>query len=329
MTNETQKVERLPLTDDYIFKRVFAFEGNESVLKDFLEAILKKDIKEVTIKNPEIIPYEKDEKRGLLDIKAETDDGTILDVEMQMKDWKNTQERGTQYLGNMITSQLQVGDDYQKLKKSIVIFITNYNFLERNSYHSVGKMKFDETLEEEYVDMGYEQEEQIASKYIEFHYIELPKYKKKEASKFTKLDQWMCVFTQRKEETMLAEKENKQIKRAMNTLDFISKDPKERERHNSIIMAEYNRLTSEHNFFEAGVEEGIAKGKIERKKRRKKRNGKSNAKRKNTNRNNNENHRINKRRNRKIKINLKRTCHFKACPFYILGKLSYVTIHSL
>ena len=63
MTNETQKVERLPLTDDYIFKRVFAFEGNESVLKDFLEAILKKDIKEVTIKNPEIIPYEKGEKR--------------------------------------------------------------------------------------------------------------------------------------------------------------------------------------------------------------------------------------------------------------------------
>lgn len=65
---------------------------------------------------------------------------------------------------------------------------------------------------------------------------------------------------------MLAEKENKQIKRAMNTLDFISEDPKERERHNSIIMAEYNRLTSEHNFFEAGVEEGIEKGKKEGKK---------------------------------------------------------------
>ena len=263
MANETKKVDRLPITDDYIFKRVFAFEGNESVLKDFLEAILKKDIKEVTIKNPEIIPYEKDEKRGLLDIKAETDDGTILDIEMQMKDRKDTEERGIQYLGNMITSQLQVGDDYTKLKKSIVIFITNYNFLKRNSYHSVGKMKFDETLEEEYVDMGYEQEEQIASKYIEFHYIELPKYKKKEASKFTKLDQWMCIFTQNKEGIKVAEKENKEIKRAIDTLDFISEDPKERERHNSIVMAEYNRLTSEHNFFEAGVEEGIKKGKKE------------------------------------------------------------------
>ena len=67
---KTNKVERLPITNDYIFKRVFAFEGNESILKDFLEAILKKDIEEVEIKNPEIIPYEKDEKRGLLDIKA-------------------------------------------------------------------------------------------------------------------------------------------------------------------------------------------------------------------------------------------------------------------
>jgi len=32
MANEQiNKIERLPLTDDYIFKRVFAFEGNESV----------------------------------------------------------------------------------------------------------------------------------------------------------------------------------------------------------------------------------------------------------------------------------------------------------
>ena len=104
--------------------------------------------------------------------------------------------------------------------------------------------------------MGYEKEDEVASKYIEVHYIELPKFKKKELSKFTKLDQWMCIFTQNREGIMLAEKENKEIKRAINTLDFLSKDPKERERHNSIIMAEYNRLVSEHNFFEDGKKEG-------------------------------------------------------------------------
>ena len=60
---------------------------------------------------------------------------------------------------------------------------------------------------------------------------------------------------------MLAEKENKEIKRAINTLDFLSKDPKERERHNSIVMAEYNRLVSEHNFFYDGLEKGMKKRK--------------------------------------------------------------------
>ena len=269
MAQKTTKIPRLPLTDDYIFKRVFAFEGNESVLKDLLEAILRKNIKNVTIKNPEIIPYEREDKRGLLDIKAETDDGTVLDIEMQMEDKKNIEERGTLYLANMITSQLQVGDDYTTLKKSIVIFITNYNFLKRNSYHSIGKIKFDKTLKEEYVDMGYKTEDEEASKYIEFHYIELPKYKKKTQSEFTKLYQWMCVFTNRKGEMMLAEKENKEIKKAMNTLDYISSDPKERERHNSVIMDEYNRLTSEQNFFEAGKEE--------RKKERSNRNRKRNV----------------------------------------------------
>lgn len=70
-------------------------------------------------------------------------------------------------------------------------------------------MKFDKTLEEEYVDMGYEEEEQIVYKYVEIHYIELPKYKKKEQSKFTKLDQLMCVLINRKGEIVLAEKGKK------------------------------------------------------------------------------------------------------------------------
>ena len=256
-------LELLPLTDDYIFKRVFAYKGNESVLKDFLEALLKIEIKGIKITNPEIIPYEKGEKRGLLDIKAEINDGTILDIEMQMENERNTEERATEYIGKMISEQLQVGDNYKTLKKSIVIFIANYNFLKRNSYHNIGRMKFEETLEDEYVNMGYEKEEKIASKYIEFHYIELPKFKKRSPLKFTKLDQWMCIFTQNKEGIMLAEKENKEIKRAINTLDFLSKDPKERERHNSLVMAEYNRLVSQQNFFEDGKDEGKKEEKIQ------------------------------------------------------------------
>ena len=40
---------------------------------------------------------------------------------------------------------------------------------------------------------------------------------------------------------MLTEKENKEIKKAMNTMDFIRADPKERERNNTIKMKEYKK----------------------------------------------------------------------------------------
>ena len=42
---EDTKVTRLPLTSDYVFKRIFAREENNSMLKDFLEAILNIHIK--------------------------------------------------------------------------------------------------------------------------------------------------------------------------------------------------------------------------------------------------------------------------------------------
>ncbi|MEI3394481.1 MAG: hypothetical protein V8R82_02045 [Clostridia bacterium] len=35
------------------------------------------------------------------------------------------------------------------LKEYILIFITNYNFLNKNSYHSVGRMKFEKTSKDE------------------------------------------------------------------------------------------------------------------------------------------------------------------------------------
>ena len=260
-----KKIERLPITNDYIFKRVFAYEGNESILKDLLEAILKIDIQKIEIKNPEIVPFTKEEKRGLLDIKVRLDNGTIIDIEMQIKNEKNTEERSTMYLGKMISEQLQSGEEYNLLKKSIVIFITNYNFLKRNSYHNVGKMKFDDAIKEEYVDVGYVKEDEIASKYLEIHYIELPKFVKRNPEKYTKLDQWMCLFTQNREGIEMAEKENKEIKRAVRALDFISADEKERERYNSIIMAEYNRKVTEGKVREEGIEVGKKEGAEEEK----------------------------------------------------------------
>ena len=255
-----KKIQTLPITHDYVFKRVFSYEGNESVLKDFLEAILKIKIKKVEVKNPELIKNSKKDKKGVLDIKVEMDNNVILDIEMQSEDEKNIIERGTTYTGKMISSQLQEGEPYTKLRKTIFIGILNFNYIKRNSYHNVGKMKFEETEQEEYVDMGYKKEETIASPYIEMHFIELPKFKKKNPSLDNKLEQWLWFLSGEEEMIEMAKKQNKQIKKASDTLDRISLDPKEREIYESIVQAEFNQRISNQKFLEEGIEKGRKEG---------------------------------------------------------------------
>lgn len=256
-------LQRLPITHDYVFKRVFSYDGNESVLKDFLEAILKIKIKTVEVKNPELIKTNKEDKVGVLDIKVEIDNNTIIDIEMQAEDEKNIIERGTTYTGKMLASQLQQGDPYNKLRKTIFICIMDFNYIKRNSFHSVGKMKFEDTTEENYVNMGYTEEETIASPFIEMHFMELPKFRKKNPGIDTKLNQWLWLLSGKEEMIEMAKKENKEIKKAVETLDRISMDPVERERYESILQAEFNQRISNQKFLEEGLEKGRNEGKKE------------------------------------------------------------------
>ena len=71
---ETQnKQKRLELTNDYVFKRIFAKPKNNQELKEFVEAILDIKIKKIEVKNPEITKNYSDEKLGVLDIRATED----------------------------------------------------------------------------------------------------------------------------------------------------------------------------------------------------------------------------------------------------------------
>ena len=69
--------------------------------------------------------------------------------------------------------------------------------------------------------MGYKKQEEIASKYIEMHYIELPKYFKKNPSMKTKLDEWLWLFSENEEKMEMVKRKNKKVKKAMNTLEKI------------------------------------------------------------------------------------------------------------
>ncbi len=256
--------KKLPLTSDIVFKRVFAKEGNEDILKALLEAILEIPILEVVVKNPELPRNLYESKAGILDVKVQIDKNIICNIEMQVKDLKNMDKRSTYYMSRILSDELKKSEDYAEIKNTIVINLLNFEFYKRNSYHSIAHMKFEKTKKNEFVDMGYKSEDEIATQDLEMHFIEIPKFVKKDSKANTKLEQWLWLIAGREEKLEMAKKENKEIKKAMKIIDEMSMDEKEWELYQSRKMAIMDYNTGIREAKEEGKREGIKKG--ERKK---------------------------------------------------------------
>ena len=228
MTEELNR-KNAPLLDDYIFKRTFTRDDPNGILRDLLESILKIKIKNVQVLNAEIPKDLLDEKASRLDIRAEIDNEKILDIEMQVGYQESIAKRSALYMSKNISTQIKIAEKYELLKPSIVINILNFNKYKRNSYHSVAHMKFEKTNKEEYVDLGYEPEEETATDVLEMHFIELPKFIKKNPEANTKLEQWLWLIAGREEKVKMSKLDNPEVKKAMKLVEEILADPKERE----------------------------------------------------------------------------------------------------
>jgi len=78
---------KLNLKSDIIFKIFFGKKGNEEFLIDFLNALLKIEIKTIKIEQKvDLGKLSKEEKIGRLDLQATLNNGIIVDVEMQVKE---------------------------------------------------------------------------------------------------------------------------------------------------------------------------------------------------------------------------------------------------
>ena len=199
MENIPNNIKNFPLLNDVIFKRVFTKKEKSEILEDFLSSILNVKIKKAIVKNAEIPKDALKEKLSVLDIRAETDNNKIVDVEMQVKNKYNTKQRGVYYMSKNIATQLLVGEKYQNIKPSVIILILNYNLYKVNSYHEIAHMKLDKTKDENYINLGYTQEEEEATDMLEMHIIELPKYRKKKDKTYTKKEQWLSLIAGGKE----------------------------------------------------------------------------------------------------------------------------------
>ena len=116
-------------------------------------------------------------------------------------------------------------------------------------------MKFEKTKPQEFIDMGYTKEDEIATKDLEMHFIEIPKFVKKNSEANTKLEQWLWLIVGREEKLKMAKKENKEIKKAMDIIDEMSMDPKEWELYESRRLAIMDYNTGMHQSRKDGIKE--------------------------------------------------------------------------
>jgi predicted transposase/invertase (TIGR01784 family) len=195
-----------------IFKKMFV--ENTDLLHDFLAvalAIPHEAIKDIIIKNPEILPDTIGGKLSRVDILLQVDD-RVVNVEMQATPETGFRDRALFYWSKLYAGELKSGDDYWNLKQSICINIVNFDMFGCREFHS------------HFAVMEKTRHEALTNK-CGIHFFELTKISK-EANPHDRLELWLqLINAETKEEfDMLAKTGDAPIQNAVYMLHQMSED---------------------------------------------------------------------------------------------------------
>ena len=210
-------------TNDYVFHRIFGYVGNEDITKGLIGTIIDQGISNITIDETEITEQNiRDEKIGVLDIKARLNNNIVCDVEMQVAKNDNIEKRIMFYWSKIYSQEIHKGEDYDVLQRTIVILIANFeldNLKEIPKFHTKWQIR-----EEEYRKI-------ILTNTLEIHILELPKLKrqieKNKGKKKTKIDLWSMFLLNPENIGDEDMKENEDIKKAKEELEKIKQNEKD------------------------------------------------------------------------------------------------------
>lgn len=231
--------------NDFVFKKLFGDERNKDILIAFLNSVLKDEIIDVTLINTELKREHIQDKQGILDVRAVTDRGIHIDIEIQLLKTLYMPERTLYYWSKMYTEQLSSGEKFSRLKKTVTINILDFESLPIEKYHNSFHITEDET--------GMR-----LTDIMEIHFLEIPKlYGNNDIDENNALNQWMMFLESKSKEVlnMLSEK-NEKIKKAYSILEVMSKDKEARALYLAREMALHDEVTRIEEAKEEGREEG-------------------------------------------------------------------------
>ena len=211
---ENYKDKKYNLKNDIIFKAFFARKGNEEFLKDFLESLLKLDIADIQIEDEvSLEKLRETEKGGRLDLQAILNNGTIVNIELQIRNEYNIEERTTYYSSKVISRETQRGTAYEDIKQVIMINILGYEMFEYDDYISRSAIVLENHREYEVL------------KGIKWYFIELPKFRKQHPNMDDKVNQWLAFIDDNDRGLVkMAEEKNKTIKKAREEMTYLTGD---------------------------------------------------------------------------------------------------------
>ncbi len=215
-----EDIELLP-TNDLIFKRIYGREGSERITEDFIKAFLDLDVKIDKLDNSE--PLETDitsEKVGVLDVLATTVEGIRINIEMQVGNYENLEEKIAFYGCELFVKNFKRGQNYNQVQKTIAVIILKDDYKKYKEYEEY-RLKWN-LREEKYHDL-------ILTKNLELYIISLDKIRKQIAKGSVKEKDKVAIWTkflltpkELKEEEMEENKEVKEAKKMYN--DFLEDD---------------------------------------------------------------------------------------------------------
>ena len=116
-------------------KSYFGKEETKSVTKELVGSILEEEITEIDLEqNPILEKNIKDEKIGILDIRAKLNNDTNCNVEIQLVDQKNIEKRALYYWSKMYIESIKAGHDYSELEKHVKTLMIFILFFKNNCY---------------------------------------------------------------------------------------------------------------------------------------------------------------------------------------------------
>ena len=155
----------------------------------------------------------REQKYGILDLGVELKNGKFVNIEIQLRNFNNIEERTTFYASKKITEQLGNGINYEALQPVIIIAILDYNFINLPEYLT-------ETVRVSTIHKDYK-----INNNVKYYYIELKKFRSQNPDMNDPLNQWLALLDMERGDLLdMAKKKNEKIKKAYENYETLVGD---------------------------------------------------------------------------------------------------------